>query len=134
MARPKFMKKFLRGVAVLCGILLALPLLLMITGKIASFAFFYRSLSHRDTTSCTQYYEGVSKGTVWEDGEWHHYVDFKIDGTSSFRRLRVTAAPLPTTLWRKYSTESTKRFAYQWPSNWWDPFPAKDWKICAVNS
>jgi hypothetical protein len=128
------MKKFLRGAAIFFSILLALPLLLMIAGNIASFVFFYRSLSHRDTTSCTQYYEGVSKGTVWKNGEWHHYVDFKIDGTSSSHRLRITNAPLPTSLWWELSTSSTKRFAYRWPSNWWDPFPADDWEICVVNS
>jgi hypothetical protein len=128
------MKKFLQGAALFFSFLLALPLLLKFAFNVASFAFFYSHLSNRDNTACTQYYVAVDKGVAWEDGEWHHYVDFKVDDTDSFRRLRVTNAPLPTDIWREYSTPSTKRFAYRWPSNWWDPFPASDWKICVVSS
>jgi len=128
------MKKFLQGAALFFSFLLALPLLLKVTFYVASFAFFYSHLSHRDTSSCAQYYEGVDKGVAWKDGEWHHYVDFKVDDTDSFRRLRVTDAPLPTSFWWEHSNSSVKRFAYRWPSNWWDPFPASDWKICAVVS
>lgn len=128
------MKKFLRGVTLFFSVLLALPLFLMVAANIASFVFFYYRLSHRDTSSCTQYYEGVDKGIVWEDGEWHHYVEFKVDDSDSRHRLRVTNAPLPTSFWWENSTSSTKRFAYRWPSSWGDPFPASEWKICAVSS
>jgi hypothetical protein len=128
------MKKFFQGVAIFFGVLLALPLLLKVAFNIASFAFFYSHLAHRNNTACTQYYVGVEKGTVWENGEWHHYVDFKVDGTTSVRRWRVTAAPLPADIWGEYSTSNFKRVAYRWPSNWWDPFPASDWKICAASS
>ncbi len=128
------MKKFLQGVALFFSFLLALPLLLRATYYVASFAFFYSRLAHRDTSSCNQYYEGVDKGVIWESGEWHHYVDFKVDSTDTFRHLKVTDAPLPTSLWWEQSTSSVKRFAYRWPSNWQDPFPPSDWKICAVGS
>lgn len=128
------MKKFLKGVVLFFSVLLTLPLLLTVAANVASFAFFYSRLSHRDTSTCTQYYTGVDKGTIWEGGEWHHYVDFKVEDTTSARRWRVTDAPLPASIWREYSTSTIKRVAYRWPSNWWDPFPASDWKICVASS
>jgi len=128
------MKRIFRGVALSCSALLALPLLLMVVLQVASFAFFYVSLSQTNTDTCSRYYEGVSKGTVWTSGEWHHYVDFKVDDSSSIHELEITDAPLPASFWREYSSASIKRVAYRWPSNWVDPFPASDWKICLVSS
>jgi len=93
------MKRIFRGVALSCSILLALPLLLVVASQVASFAFFYVSLSHRDTDTCSQYYEGVSKGTIWDSGEWHHYVDFKVDGSDSIHDLKIIDSPLPASFW-----------------------------------
>lgn len=106
----------------------------MIVSSIASFLMFYVYPPGTDVSACTRYYEGVEKGTVWDRGEWHHYVDFKVDNSAELSRLEVVDAPLPSTLWRKYSDSNTKRVTYRWPSNWLDPFPASDWKICVVSS
>ena len=70
MTRSSFMKKFFQGAALFFSILLALPLFLMVAANVGEFVFFYSHLSHRDTSTCLQYYEGVNKGSVWEDGEW----------------------------------------------------------------
>ena len=128
------MKKFLKRLVVLVVVLVATPFVLYTVASAASFAVFYESLARTNTNTCTRYYAGVSKGTIWDSGEWHHYVDFKVDNSSSFRRWEVTNAPLPSSLWKKYSTSSIKRVAYRWPSNWRDPFPANDWKICMEKS
>jgi len=128
------MKKIAQKVIFSCSILLALPLVLMIALSAASFLLFYAYSPIGSTKACAHYYVGVNKGTIWDDGEWHHYVDFAVDSSAPLKRWSVTEAPLPSSLWTDYSTTSIKRVAYRWPSNWRDPFPASDWKICAVNS
>jgi hypothetical protein len=128
------MKKVVRKIIVSCSVLISLPLMLTFGLYAASFLSFYFHPSHRNSGVCTQYYVGVNKGTVWDDGEWHHYVDFTVDNSARAKRLEISDAPLPSSLWRDYSTSSIKRVAYRWPSNWRDPFPASDWKICVVRS
>ncbi len=59
-----------------CSILAAIPLILFIASAYPSF---HVSASRRDHRTCTRYYEGESKGVLWENGEWHHYVDFEVD-------------------------------------------------------
>ena len=132
--KDKFMKKFLQRLAVFTAFLFATLFALYMVGSATSFADFYLSRAMINTDACTSYYIGASKGTSWSDGEWHHYVDFNITNSASGWRWRVTEAPLASSLWRNYSTSSHIRVAYRWPSNWWDPFPASDWKICRISS
>ncbi|MBC7875659.1 MAG: hypothetical protein H7Y59_00695 [Anaerolineales bacterium] len=128
------MKKVFKKTIFSCGVLLSLPLLLIFTLSVASFLSFYVYSANINTDACTQYYVGVNKGTVWDSGEWHHYVDFKVDNSAPLKLWEVTNAPLPSALWKDYSDSTTKRVAYRWPSNWHDPFPASDWRICVVSS
>jgi len=116
-----------------CSILAAIPLILIIVSVYPSFHVY---ASRWDNRTCTRYYTGVSKGMIWEDGEWHHYVDFEVDDLAPARSWRVIQAPLDSAVWREYSSTSSylKRAAYRWPSNWWDPFPASAWKICLLSS
>jgi hypothetical protein len=129
------MKKFLQRLGVLVVVLFAIPFALYFVGSAASFAFFYESLAMKNTNSCTSYYVGATKGTIWSTGEWHHYVDFKVDNSSTQKYWKVVKAPLPSAVWKgSTSTPGTIRVSYRWPSNWRDPFPVSDWKICASNS
>ncbi len=131
-----FMKKFLQRLAVSVIILLAAPFVLLTTLQAVSFAGFYIFPREVNTEACTHYYKGVNKGTVWRRGEWHHYVEFKVDDSTSIHFWEVTDAPLPSSLWRDSSSLSfgSIRVGYRWPSNWWDPFPASLWKICLLSS
>ena len=128
------MKKIAQKLIFSCSILFSLSLVLIFASAVASFLSFHTYSSIGSAEACAQYYAGVNKGTIWDAGEWHHYVDFAVDNSASLRRWEVTDAPLPSSLWGDYSTSSIKRVAYRWPSNWRDPFPASDWKICAVSS
>jgi len=126
----RFMKKFVQ-LLFLCGILTAIPLFLFIASVYPSF---HVRAARWDQRTCTRYYAGVSKGILWENGEWHHYVDFKIDDSMLAQNWRVTEAPVASSVWTKYSTSSFIRVGYRWPSNWWNPFPASAWKICLLSS
>ena len=128
------MKKIAQKIIFSCSVLLSLPLVLVFALSAASFLSFYTYSSYSDTKACTQYYAGINKGTVWDRGEWHHYVDFEVENSTTLKHWEIADAPLPSSLWGDYSTSSIKRVAYRWPSNWLDPFPASDWKICVVNS
>ena len=128
------MKKTVQRIIFSCSVLFSLPLLLIFVSYVASFLSFFAHPSHRNTGVCTQYYVGVNKGTIWDDGEWHHYVDFAVNNSAMSRHWEVADAPLPSSLWEDYSTSVVKRVAYRWPSNWRDPFPADNWKICVVSS
>lgn len=127
------MKK-LSKVFLSCGVLIMFSLLFIIGSFAVSRVTFHGGHSHWNAGTCNQYYVGESKGTVWKNGEWHHYVDFNVNDSTPGWRWRVTEAPVASSLWKDYSTSSLIRVAYRWPSNWWDPFPANDWKICRVNS
>jgi hypothetical protein len=127
------MKKLVKNLMFSCSVVLSLPFVLMFAFYITSFLSFYTSSTN--TNACTQYYVGVNKGTIWDRGEWHHYVDFEVDNSAPSMHWEVADAPLPSSLWWDYSMPSSvKRVAYRWPSNWSDPFPASDWKICVENS
>jgi len=129
------MKKFYQGLAVLVITVFTIPFILYAMESAASFAFFYRSLARTNTDACTYYYTGASKGTVWSRGEWHHYVDFIVDDSSLPKHWKVVDAPLPSSVWRgSSSSRDTIRVSYRWPSNWRDPFPVSDWKVCAIGS
>jgi hypothetical protein len=129
------MKKFLKGVVVFIVTLLTAPFILHAVLSAASFAYFYVSLSRTNTDACIQYYEGVGKGTIWSRGEWHHYVDFKVDNSSTHKYWKVVEAPLPSSIWKSdLISPDTMRASYRWPSNWPDPFPVSAWKLCASNS
>lgn len=127
----RFMKKFTR-IFLSCSVLIMFFLFFIVGSFAVSRVTFHPS--HRNTGTCTQYYVGVSKGMIWEDGEWHHYVNFDVDDSAPFWRWRVTDAPIASAVWKSYSTSSLIRVAYRWPSNWWDPFPVSDWKICRISS
>jgi hypothetical protein len=128
------MKKFLIRVF-LVGALFATPFVLYTVASAASFAAFYESLAKTNTNTCISYYVGTSKGTVWSRGEWHHYVDFKVDNMPTRKYWKVVDAPLPSSISKGSSTSpDTIRATYRWPSNWSDPFPVSAWKICASNS
>ena len=130
------MKKIVQRIVFSCSALLILPLFLIVVSSGASFLAYYVFPSRINVHACTQSYTGVSKGTVWDNGEWHHYVDFRVNNSAPFKRWEVTSAPLPSSIWEKYSTTTSllRRVWYRWPSNWSDPFPANDWKICAEGS
>ena len=129
-----FMKKIAQKIVFSCSVLLSLPLVLIFASSVASFLSFYAYPSVRSADVCAQSYMGVSKGMIWDNGEWHHYVDFAVDNSAPYKRWEVADAPLPSSLWGDYSNSNIKRVAYRWPSNWRDPFPASDWKICVVSS
>jgi hypothetical protein len=131
--KPRFMKK-LAHIFLSCSVLIMFSLLFIIGSFAVSRVAFHSGHSHRNAGTCTQYYVGMNKGTIWEDGEWHHYVDFNVNDSAPIWRWRVTEAPVESSLWKGYSTSSLIRVAYRWPSNWRDPFPASDWKICRVSS
>jgi hypothetical protein len=127
------MKKFLRGLAVLVVALFSTPFILYAVLSAASFAAFYISLAETNTDACTRYYTGVSKGTIWSHGEWHHYVDFKVEDPS-FENWEMVEAPLPSSIWKGSPSPDTIRASYRWPSNWQDPFLVSTWKICLLDS
>jgi hypothetical protein len=124
------MKK-IAGVVFTCSVLAAIPIILFIA---AVYPTFHIPRYRRDQRVCTRYYEAISKGTIWEDGEWHHYVDFNVDQSAPARNWRVIDAPVDSAVWREYSTSSLIRVGYRWPSNWWSPFPTNTWKICLLSS
>lgn len=126
------MKKFIQAVFV-CSMIAAIPLTLFVASVYPSFQV---RVSRWDNRTCARTYEGISKGTIWENGEWHHYVDFELDNPAPAWSLRVTEAPVDSAIWSNYSFTSSpiRRVAYRWPSNWWDPFPASAWKICLLSS
>ena len=129
------MKKFLQRLTIWVVVLVAIPFVLYTVGSATSFAAFYLSLARTNTNACTRYYTGVSKGTIWDKGEWHHYVDFKVDDSLLHKRWKVVDAPLPSSIWKdSASSLDTIRVAYRWPSNWRDSFPVSAWKICASSS
>lgn len=129
------MKKFLQGFSILVVVFLAAPFVLYTVASAVSFIAFYFPRAETNTDACISYYEGASKGTIWKRGEWHHYVDFKVDNSSPHKNWEVVNAPLPSSIWKTpRSSLDTVRVSYQWPSNWRDPFPASDWKICALSS
>lgn len=125
------MKNFFQFV-LSCSVLAAIPLLLFIASVYPTFSVY---ASRWDNRTCTNYYSGVTKGMVWESGEWHHYVDFEVDHSAPARSWRVVEAPVDSSILRTYADDPfIKRVTYRWPSNWWDPFPASSWKICLLSS
>lgn len=116
-----------------CSVLIAFPLIFIVAVLYPSF---HTAHYRWDKRTCTRYYSGNNKGTIWENGEWHHYVDFEVDNSAPVSSWKVTAAPVDSSMWTKYSSSSSSlmRVAYRWPSNWRDPFPASSWKICLLSS
>ncbi len=135
---PKFIKdnktrimKRIVQIVFSCSVLIVLPLIFVAA---TLYPRFHVRHFRWDRRTCTRYYVGVSKGTIWENGEWHHYVDFEVDDAAPVSSWKVVAAPVDSSVWREYSASFFKRVAYRWPSNWWDPFPASAWKICLLSS
>jgi len=113
-----------------CSVMAAIPVIFVVASV---YPRFHARQYRRDQRACTQYYPGKSKGTIWEYGEWHHYVDFEVDKSAPARDWRVTDAPVASSVWGEYSTSSLIRVSYRWPSNWQDPFPVSAWKICLLD-
>jgi hypothetical protein len=129
------MKNIFKNVAVAILTLLLVPFVLYVVVSAIRFTSFYISIARMDTNACTQYYEGESKGILWERSEWHHYVDFKVDIYAPREQWKLVNAPLPTTLW-SYTSPSPNviRASYRWPSSWQDPFSVSSWRICLLGS
>lgn len=125
------MKKSLYSSFSALGVFLALSFFI---AHYITFPFLSSTASGSLSKACTHYYQAVAKGTKWQGGEWHHYVEFDLSATQFTRQLQIIAAPLPASFWQEYSTPTVKRVWYSWPSNWWDPFPLTAWKICQSNS
>jgi len=129
------MKKIFQILAVVVAVLMATPFVLYAVVVALRFTLFYLSLARTDAGACTHYFVGESKGTLWQNGEWHHYVDFKVDVSAPREQWKLVNAPLPSTLWRFPSpAPDIIRASYRWPSNWQDPFPLSSWKICLLGS
>ncbi len=121
------MKKFIRGLFIFIASIIFLAGLALVSMVIYAPAYF----SPGNPGSCTQYYVGVDKGMIWNNGEWHHYVDVAVDTQQPFLNWEIVEQPLPSSIWSDdLSKPYYKRIGYQWPDNWWDPFPAKSWRIC----
>jgi hypothetical protein len=71
-------------------------------------------------------FSGNSKGLMYDSKGWHHYVQFNVDRNGAGWNVY---GPLPSSVWGYYASK-TVRAGYNWPSNWWDPFPASMWKVC----
>jgi len=130
------MKKRIKRLVILVVVVSTAPFVLFKALSFFSFAAFFIFPKQVNTDSCVQYYTGVSKGTVWNRGEWHHYVEFEVDRSIPAQKMEVVESPLPSSVW-KYSSiwgPDNKHVGYRWPSNWWDPFPASSWKICLLSS
>lgn len=75
-----------------------------------------------------RYYLGARKGITREGGEYHHYVEFN---TNRCGDVQIVTAPLPSSRWGFVNGSNCRRYrvGYNWPSNWWDPYPAWMWSI-----
>ena len=43
-------------------------------------------------------FTGFRKGTIWSDGEWHHYVDFAVNTNAEDGRWHIVSAPIALNL------------------------------------
>ncbi len=124
------MKNFFRGLFSFVAILFVLVALV----AVALFIYAPYYFSPASPTACSTYYMGVKKGIIWEGGEWHHYVDVAVDIQEPSYNWEIIQQPLPSSVWQEDPSPYYKRIGYEWPDNWWDPFPAKTWRICLINS
>ncbi|MBI5825194.1 MAG: hypothetical protein HZB18_14285 [Chloroflexi bacterium] len=116
-----------------CGFLVIFSVILL--GATFVWKRVWRSVGLRAGETCLYSLQPVSKGTFWNRGEWHHYVDFAIDiGNPREYRWRLTRAPLPSSILRLNAEEDTLRVTYRWPSNWADPFSMDRWEVCFLDS
>ena len=114
-----------------CSFIAFIPVFLW---GLSVWSWMWRSVGLREWETCAQSYEAVEKGTFWDRGEWHHYVDFDVDVIDpGNHHWRVVSAPVPSAVYRRYLEEYTIRVTYRWPSNWPDPFSTENWQLCLVN-
>lgn len=114
-----------------CSFILLLPLFL---GALFIWTLMWRAVGLREGESCIRSFQPVQKGMYWNNGEWHHYVDFYVDvPTPLDYRWRITEAPMPSSILRGYSESHTLRVTYRWPDDWVDPFPLERWEICLLH-
>jgi hypothetical protein len=110
----------------------------LIFALFAFFAFEYTSfkieLARVDTSACEAYFHGVTKGKVWQDGEWHHYIEFGVDNSIPLKFWQVVDAPLPSSIPKKRfgGLSPEIRVLYRWINFAPDPFPVEDWRICLL--
>lgn len=92
------------------------------------------------TTKC---YNGAAKGLVYESGEWHHYVEFRVDVSMPDDKWYVGAKPagfpFGASVWQGYYSAQRrggpavyKEVGYNWLGNLPDPYPASGWVLCHV--
>lgn len=126
------MKRFLRGLFTVIASLVFVAALAAVSAVVFAPAFF----SAGDPSGfCEKYYKGVNKGIVWNNGEWHHYVDVAVDTQAPEYDWDLIEQPLPSSFWKDDpASPYYKRLGYAWPDDWWDPFPAKTWVICLQRS
>lgn len=123
-------KKIFTRIFLSCGFLMLIPLALF---GASTWHWMWRTVGLREGETCIQSYQAVSKGTFWDRGEWHHYVDFTVDVSQPEDKWwRVVHAPMPSSVLYRQTEGSTVRVTYRWPSNWVDPFPLDSWEICML--
>lgn len=118
-----------------CSFLVIFPMMfMMLLGVTFIWRRVWIPVGLREGETCVYSFQAVSKGTFWDRGEWHHYVDFAIDVSNPRSyRWRITRAPLPSSILRLNSQENILRVTYRWPSNWTDPFPMDRWEVCFID-
>lgn len=125
------MKTF-KKVALSCSVIAMIPILFS-----AAFIWrvMWRSVGLRDGETCVRTFQPFQKGVYWEHGEWHHYVDFSVDVADPLNYpWRITEAPLPSSVWEKFSQANLLRVTYRWPDDWKDPYPLERWEICLLEN
>lgn len=90
----------------------------------------------------TQCYSGTAKGLYYDAKGWHHYVEFRVDFSTSDSNWYISSTPwgfpFSSSLWSGYYQQHHdgggpavyKEVGYNWWDNWWDPYPASGWVIC----
>jgi hypothetical protein len=89
-----------------------------------------------------QCYAGSYKGTIYENGSWHHYVEFLVNYSTSdanwYIQSKPWGFPFGASLWPGYyryhhggsGPAVYKELGYNWPYNWPAPYSASSWVIC----
>lgn len=123
-------KKTLSRIFLSCSFLAFIPFFLF---GVSVWSWMWRAVGLREGEVCARSYHAVSKGTFWDRGEWHHYVDFAVDAANpNIYSWRVAHAPMPSSVYHRFIAENIVRVTYRWPSNWYDPFSLNSWELCLL--
>lgn len=115
-----------------CSVIALFPVLL-----VGSFVWMmmWHSIGLRQGETCAQTFQPFRKGLYWNNDEWHHYVDFRVNVTNPREyRWRITEAPLPSAILRGFSGVNILRVSYRWPDDWKDPYQLERWEVCLLES